>query len=145
VYSSEYTDIPKAFFTLHHYVTVALMWPRRYCCVLHHSCTNVIRAHFLRNNDPRSCRLPAPVGKTRQANRHGRAHKVFLAHVRAWRTRNNLDKSLSCKFNSAWDWIALLMRQIFLHAYNVCTTRVVQVWPGILTIACPQTILHVSY
>jgi hypothetical protein len=41
----------------------------------YHSCSNVTRGHcsatMCSNSDPRSCRLPTPVGKTRQTARHG--------------------------------------------------------------------------
>jgi hypothetical protein len=117
VYSLEYTNIPKVFFTPHHVCRWCTYVIRRHCCVLGHSCI-VIPSHLrnsvfqqrtflqllinnaptmgypvplLRNNDHghAGCLPHRQKATDRQTNRHGRAHKLFFAQVWSWRTPNN--------------------------------------------------------
>jgi hypothetical protein len=80
VYSLEYNDIPKVFFTPNHVVHCCTNVIQGHGCASGNSCTNVIRDHCCTitclnnalyhccatvssNNDPRSCRVDCPCRK----------------------------------------------------------------------------------
>jgi hypothetical protein len=118
MYTLKYSDILKAFFTIHHvgHCCTNVIWG--HCCTLGDSFTNLIRGHcyatvfqqcpvypllrkdvfptmehsiqLLSDNDPRSCRLLTPVGKTRQANMDGHIRCPSLTlereeHLKIWK------------------------------------------------------------
>jgi hypothetical protein len=60
-----------------------------YCTVIHGNWCTTISDLFplLCNNDLLSCRMPTPVGRTRQTYKHGRVQKVFFAHHPLFATR----------------------------------------------------------
>jgi hypothetical protein len=96
VYCSEYTDIPNVFFTARHICRCCTNAIWGHCCVLGHSCTNVILDHccmtsfnmtFGRSCTNAICGLIVVKNAT---DRNSKAHKVFFAHAREWRTLNNL-------------------------------------------------------
>jgi hypothetical protein len=91
VHSSEYTDIPKVFFSPQHvghcctHAIIGHCWaticstmtsiPTAAWDHVSHCCATMILV----------IRVAHVLGNKRQTDRHGRARKVFFAHYRAWR------------------------------------------------------------
>jgi hypothetical protein len=160
VYSLEYTEIPKVLFTPHHVDRCCTISIPLHCCVLGHSCinavpgrccvfgsscTNVIPGDCLAkisaNNDLRSflhCSDPSS-HCCENRDRHERAHEVFFAHARAWRTPKK-GMSFLILFH-------ITQKNLFVVFGRCCERRGRQTWLGPKVVAniCRQcSLAHVT-